>query len=490
MLTRLRVSGFKNLVDVDVRFGAFTCIAGINGVGKSNLFDAIHFLSLLAGEPLIQAALKVRGGQTSGVRSLFHRTAAEEIGSMTFDAEMIVPRSGDDDLGQQAEATTTLLRYRLVLGYRAEGGNGMLGGLEILREELQPLPRSDAPQYLHFPHSAKLWRSTALVGKRRGAALISTDGEGEGRQIRLHQDGGSRGRPLNYLARNLPRTVLSSTNASESPTALLARREMQSWRILQLEPSNLRQTDAFTAPQHLSGNGLHLAATLYRLARPEQGGEASKIYAQLANRVAELVPDVRRIWVDKDERREQLSLQVEDRSGTFLPGSAMSDGSLRFLALAVLELDPEAQGLWCLEEPENGIHPERVAAMLRLLQEISVDVTDSVDDENPLRQVIINTHSPLVVAQVPRDGLLLAMEERALDSTNTPYKHATFRPLPDTWRTRISGAEPVPVGKMISYLAPISLETLRQTLAVHRGTGTERRVVEDESIQKHLFDQV
>lgn len=41
MLTRLKVSGFKNLVDVDVRFGPFTCVAGANGVGKSNLFDAI-----------------------------------------------------------------------------------------------------------------------------------------------------------------------------------------------------------------------------------------------------------------------------------------------------------------------------------------------------------------------------------------------------------------------------------------------------------------
>ncbi len=27
MLTRLRISGFKNLVDVDIRFGPFTCIA-------------------------------------------------------------------------------------------------------------------------------------------------------------------------------------------------------------------------------------------------------------------------------------------------------------------------------------------------------------------------------------------------------------------------------------------------------------------------------
>lgn len=34
MLTRLKVNGFKNLVDIDVRFGPFTCIAGANGFGK------------------------------------------------------------------------------------------------------------------------------------------------------------------------------------------------------------------------------------------------------------------------------------------------------------------------------------------------------------------------------------------------------------------------------------------------------------------------
>ncbi|MBM3262563.1 MAG: AAA family ATPase [candidate division Zixibacteria bacterium] len=56
MLTRLKVSGFKNLVDVEVRFGPFTCIAGANGVGKSNLFDAILFLSALADRSLIEAA--------------------------------------------------------------------------------------------------------------------------------------------------------------------------------------------------------------------------------------------------------------------------------------------------------------------------------------------------------------------------------------------------------------------------------------------------
>ncbi len=61
MITRMKISGFKNLVDLDIRFGPFTCVAGANGVGKSNLFDAIIFLSALAEKTLIEAAMSVRG---------------------------------------------------------------------------------------------------------------------------------------------------------------------------------------------------------------------------------------------------------------------------------------------------------------------------------------------------------------------------------------------------------------------------------------------
>lgn len=66
MLTRLQVNGFKNLVATDLRFGPFTCIAGANGVGKSNLFDAIRFLSALSRVSLLEAAREVRGGAHSG----------------------------------------------------------------------------------------------------------------------------------------------------------------------------------------------------------------------------------------------------------------------------------------------------------------------------------------------------------------------------------------------------------------------------------------
>ena len=172
MLTRLKVSGFKNLVDVDVRFGPFTCIAGANGVGKSNLFDAIGFLSALAELPLMEATKSIREGRTVDVANLFHRVGGRHDEIMSFTAEMIIPKSGADDLGQPAKATITFLRYSLELALRKTEGSVSSGGLELRKEELEHINITDAVQHLLFPHS-KEWRQSALQG-RRTVPFIST----------------------------------------------------------------------------------------------------------------------------------------------------------------------------------------------------------------------------------------------------------------------------------------------------------------------------
>ncbi|NJO06768.1 MAG: AAA family ATPase [Chloroflexaceae bacterium] len=501
MLTRLKVSGFKNLVDVDVRFGPFTCIAGANGVGKSNLFDAIRFLSALADRPLIEAALSVRdeSGRTGDVRSLFHRIGNTYANSMSFEAEMIIPAEGIDDLGQQAQATITFVRYTLELEYRHEDNLRMAGALEITKEELVHINLVDAHNHLLFRHKLD-WRKTAVKGKgRRGSPFISTEKKAEGAIIRLHQDGGTSGRPRDLPAANLPRTVLSATNAAESPTALLTRREMQSWQLLQLEPSALRKPDEFTASPRLGSDGSHLAATLYYLARlrqasPQKGSpdEAimTRMYGQVANRLSELIDDVQSVWVERDERRELLTLFVQARDGTAHPARALSDGTLRFLALSVIELDPETKGLLCFEEPENGIHPERIPAMLKLLQDIAVDPTLETDVDNPLRQVIINTHSPAVVAQVPDDSLLVAELKETVHHRNR-FKRLAFTCLPDTWREHEGDSAPVSKGKLLAYLNPYDTDQMREeNISAQQppASGRRRRVMDRPDLQMLLKD--
>lgn len=456
MLTRLKVGGFKNLVDVDVAFGPFTCVAGANGVGKSNLFDAIQFLSGLADKPLMEAALSVRseGTQASGLHNIFHRVGDSHEKEMRFEVEMIVPPAGVDDLGQEARAAITFLRYELTLGL-------VDNALSIQREHLGHITLGKARSHLAFPHRPA-WRKSVVTG-RRTSPFISTETIGGEIFIKLHQDQGKGylggGRTRRHVAEKLPRTVLSDANAAESATAVLARREMQSWRLLQLEPSALRAPDPYSAPSLMATNGAHLPATLARLARAASQGnadsaEAAAVHAGVANRLAELIDGVQSICVDADDRRELLTLMLTDSEGTQHEARSLSDGTLRFLALAILESDPATQGVLCLEEPENGIHPERIPAMLRLLSDISVDTEESVGPENPLRQVIVNTHSPAVVGEVQDDDLLLAtteivpFEQRWCSTPSLGW-------MANTWRAAARPEMPaIAPGVVVSYLNP------------------------------------
>ena len=229
---------------------------------------------------------------------------------------------------------------------------------------------------------------------------------------------------------------------------------MQSWRLLQLEPAALRQPDEFAAPSRLDSNGRHLPANLHRLATHD---DATKVYCQLANRLSELIGSVWSIRIDRDEKRELLTLMMTSFDSTELPARALSDGTLRFLALSVLELDPDTPGLICLEEPENGIHPDRIPAMLRLLQDICTDPHEPADGTNPLRQVIVNTHSPSVVMSVPDDSVLFAKTEKMMENGH-PFSKVVFACLKNNWRNRGEPKCPeVGKGELLGYLNPAAM---------------------------------
>lgn len=477
MLTRLRVSGFKNLVDVDISFGPFTCIAGANGVGKSNLLDAIVFLSALADRPLLDAALSVRdqGAKSGDIRGLFHHVGDHFDEEMTFEAEMIIPEHGSDDLGQQAEATATFVQYSVSLRYKSDDSSRALGSLEIVKEELKHITLGEAAEHLPFDHSQS-WRDRVVKNKRRTRKYISTEGDGADRVIAVHQDGGSSGKPQRLRAANLPRTVISAANSAESPTATLVKREMQSWHLLQLEPSSLREPDSFTAPVELASDGAHLPATLFHLANApnEPAPDPASVYTEVANRLSQLIDDIRMVYVDRDERRQLLTIYAKGRDGTAHPARALSDGTLRFLALTVLSIDPDSRGILCMEEPENGIHPERIPAMIQLLSDLTTDVTDR-SEPAPLRQVIVNTHSPAVVLQVPVDSLVVA-EPAEVIREGRSFKALQLRCVSGSWRDRPGGMRAVAKGRLLAYLNPVPAETSAKRF---------RRVIDREDIRQY-----
>lgn len=480
MITRLQVNGFKNLRNVDIHFGEFTCVAGPNGSGKSNLFDAIQFLSLTSSKTLLEAALAIRGeGSLSADPShIFcsHDTSLPR--RIDFTVEMIVPQKALDDLNQEAVATFTFLVYELSIIERKNSEKAQ--PLEIVKEQLTYHSWTDATKLLHFKNSPS-WRSSLKQLKSGGVrkSFISTMENESGVVIQRHQDGGSSGKPYPALAKNLPRTVLSTANASESPTALCAKREMEAWRFLALESSSLRAPDNFNDESKINIHGRHMPATLNRLI---ENDSESRVTQRIAGRLTELVENVRGIRVDRDSVRQAFSLYVNDHSGNDIPARGLSDGTLRFLALAIIEEDPLVTGVICLEEPENGIHPKRLPAMIALLRDIAVDPHEPCGHDNPLRQIIINTHSPSVVSEVSDDSLILVVDSNVkFEDRLTQWP--TFLGLPDTWRQKITG-KAIPRGLLLPYLNPIQIRP--------KNPRNQNRLVDRDDLQlllPHLIPQ-
>lgn len=434
MLTRLEVNGFKNLFDVAVDFGPYTCIAGPNAVGKSNLFDVIEFLALIADHTFMEAAqlLRSAGDRSGDPRTIFWYDGNGTPIPMRLAVEMIVPQSVADDFGQEATPSSTYLRYEIELAYVEPRADAIvkLGGIRLVREDLDYITKAAGRTRLGWGHSAAAFRDRVVQNRRRSTGYISTTTDPTGVTFQVHQDGGSRGQPRRSSV--APRTVVSTVNTADDPTVLAARREMQQWRKLALEPTAMRAPDSISGISAIASNGAHLAAALFRLA--ETGED---VYPSVAA-TASALTDVRGISVDFDQKRDLLTLEAQLGNGPFLPARALSDGTLRFLALAIIEADDEFGGLICMEEPENGIHPAKIGAMVELLQDLSVDPFQSPGSDNPLRQVIVNTHSPRFVAKQRRADLLLALP-RSVMVEGREVRSLDLLPMSKTWRTSPHG---------------------------------------------------
>jgi len=401
MLTRIEIDGFKTFEDFGLDLGPFVVILGPNASGKSNLFDAIRLLSHLAGTDLRTAVKTLRGEP----QELFRKKAdGSSVTRMAFAVELLLAPEVQDPWGDTVKISHSRVRYEVEIERRKDDRG--IERLVVAREEAKPiLGKTEKWQPKKQELSAQ-FRQLFLKYGRRTPWLTTGESDGK-RSFKINQDGRKgRTRP----AEAAEATVLSSITSAEFPHLYALREEMRSWRFLQLDPNALRRPSPTTAALELEPDGANLATVLARIqaetatqTRPK--GDLADIAADLTS----LIPGVVGVSIEEDEKNREYRIDIDMRDGHHFSSRVVSDGTLRVLALLTLLHDPKHRGLVCFEEPENGVHPFRLKAMIERLRELVTDPTsEEVDEQEPLSQMLLNSHSPVVLSCLQKDEAMFA----------------------------------------------------------------------------------
>ena len=388
MISYIKINGFKSFNNFEMEFTPFTVIAGTNASGKSNLFDALKLLGRLAETDNLKKAFKEQRGEFMELFTLYGDN--EYASEMEFCVEMLVNKTVKDAWGNVTILKYTRLRYELKIK-RFTNATG-IEELEVTYEHLENLKHQEDKWIKLIPKSSlEFWRPKVVTGKR-GIPYIQTEEENGIPTVQVPQDG-TTGNKRRFPLKNATRTVLSSFDTIDFPHVFAAKEEMRSWKFLELNPEDLRHpTSKNTGEDALSQSGKNLAAVLNRIKQ-----EDAYSLKEISRKLQTFLPNFIEVDVIDDTENKQYLIKLKDKDKKEYSSRVLSEGTLRILALCILEYDNKHTGLLCFEEPENGIHPFRIGAMGMLLKDLCVDFSDK---DMPLRQVIVNTHSPVLVGNI------------------------------------------------------------------------------------------
>ncbi|MYZ35723.1 ATP-binding protein [Streptomyces sp. MnatMP-M17] len=378
-IEEVRLTAFKSFRDAVLPLAPLTVLIGRNSSGKSNALDGLEVLSRLARGDDISEAVEsrrsasgpVRGGLTGCVphgsdRFSLGCTVSTEYGPVELDVTI------------QVEPEVQIIEERLSGPTDSRGHRPLL----VSGEPSPGLGEINASWYNGRPgrNPRALFRNTRL--------LIS--------QTPLRIPGDTDGETDTLFAADAVLTALSSSFHLD-PVPHLMR-------------------------QYVPARDVHLRRTAENLSAAIGGIQRND--PQLFRHLVELLRgladhDIDRLAVTKSELGDVMLALDEGRLG-LTPAREMSDGMLRFLAIATslltgdkgLDLGrtsmrfPEDSLMLVIEELENGLHPSQASQVLRLVREAATE-------NNTL--VLVTTHSPALLSALSGDdhqGVIVCSRDR------------------------------------------------------------------------------
>lgn len=351
MITQLRLRNFKSFREANLSLGPFNLFIGTNGSGKSNLFEAFRFLQgigwdlsieeILNGRPRTGSGSEwegLRGGNTfTGTR----RTQSTAAGEGTTELEVVTePRSYHD-------------RQQHAFDYRI----GIDAKLCTVRHE----------------SLSQQWKTTAPADQSRtGQITVAARDEKEEPVTTAFSDR----RPI--LTQITTNTRVSLLGRLES---LLVSESFKNMQSIDPQPHQLREYSTSHDANRMGERGENFAALIQEIQK-----DATLAEGYLGWLREPRPAEVEAVEVLKGALGEPLFGLVEQ--GRTFPAPVLSDGTLRFAAMAAAFFQPSMPEILMFEEIENGMHPGRLRLLLELMKS-RAGATGT--------QVLSTTHSALML---------------------------------------------------------------------------------------------
>ena len=179
------------------------------------------------------------------------------------------------------------------------------------------------------------------------------------------------------------------------------------WRVYHFRDTSseslLRRTQYLHDNRHLRPDGSNLAPFLYRLRERHKSQ-----YESIHNAVRLFAPFIDKLLLEPTALNEEM-IRLEWRqvgSDSYFDAASLSDGTIRFIALATLLLQPEElkPSLVLLDEPELGMHPSAISLLAALIQKAAID-----------SQIVVATQSARLLDYFDPEDVIVA--ERQFEAT-------------------------------------------------------------------------
>jgi predicted ATPase len=377
MIKKLKITHYKSLKNVEITLSKLVVIFGANAVGKSNLFDALNLLSRLVTQKNLKDAFAEHRGlpieavhysngdmaELQQTHTIYFAVDVELSDAVVHEVEKRIREyRGDinDEIQTQSQITERLLRYEIEL--QVELNSGQIG---VVTERLTSLSQQGSKT----PRQPFLEKVENQLCLRR---------EGQSRPT-FHKTG------LDYTI------VSTALYPPHYPHITAFREEMSHCHCYYFEPRALmRAGNSIAQVTHLGSRGEDLAAFYHTLAHqnPPQF-QALKLAAK------QLLPRLTDLEIERTGKAE-LFLRLWEEEASF-SNRLISEGTLRVLGLLAALSPTSGATTLCYEEPENGVHPRRLRPLSELIKNVA----------NANRQILINTHSPILPTYFNHQALLV-----------------------------------------------------------------------------------